>query len=216
MGDDEAGLAPHQGTHRLLNLDLRPRVHVRGRFIQNQHICVEEHGARDGQQLFLPLGYIHTVLIEDRIVAFRQTGDIRMDPGGFGGRLHFRPGGVLFAIGDVVEYRPVKEPSVLQDHGIGKPQALSGHLPYLMAVEADASGVGIVKTHEEIDDGGFSRPGRAHDGHQISRLGPQVQIVDHGFIRQIAEPDMRHFHLASDIGQHSRFCPVLRFGRARR
>ena len=81
-----------------------------------------------------------------------------------------------------------------------------------MAVEADASGVGIVKTHEEIDDGGFSCPGRAHDGHQISRLGPQVQIVDHGFIRQIAEPDMRHFHLASDIGQHSRFCPVLRFG----
>ena len=60
--NDKAGSATHQFSHRLLNLHFGARVNVLGCLVKYQHGLIRQHGARNGDQLFLSLGNVHAVV----------------------------------------------------------------------------------------------------------------------------------------------------------
>ena len=47
VSDDKAGLSFHKTLHGGLNLNLGSGIHVRGRFIQNQNLSVQQEGSGD-------------------------------------------------------------------------------------------------------------------------------------------------------------------------
>ena len=151
MGDDKAGLALHQLPHGRLDLDFRAGVHVGGGLIQNQHFGVQQHGPGNGEQLLLPLGDVHAVLVQNGVVTLGQAHDVPVDAGGLGGLLHLLQGGALLAVGQVLKDGARKQPGVLQHHGVGEPQAFPGDLLDVPAVQGDSAGLGVVKAHQQID-----------------------------------------------------------------
>ena len=75
MGDDETGLSLHQLLHSPLNLLFRLGIHIGGRFVQDEHMGVQQHRPGDGEKLLLPLGQVHAVVVDDGIVALGELGD---------------------------------------------------------------------------------------------------------------------------------------------
>ena len=82
MGDDKARPPLHQPLHRRPDVLLRARIDVARRLVQNEHGRIGEHGAGDGDELFLPLGDVDGVVREDGIVPRGQLldegGDLRL------------------------------------------------------------------------------------------------------------------------------------------
>ena len=111
VGDDEAGLAPHQLLHGRLDALLRLGVHVGGGFVQDQHFGVQQHGPGDGQQLLLALGDVQAVLVDDGVIPIGQAADVAVDMGGFGGGGDFFQGGAGLAVGDIVQDGPAEQAS---------------------------------------------------------------------------------------------------------
>ena len=52
----KAGAPGGEGIHGVLNEQLRAGIDRGGRFVQNQHRRILQHGARNGEQLLLPRG----------------------------------------------------------------------------------------------------------------------------------------------------------------
>jgi hypothetical protein len=67
--DNKAGLSRHQLAHGVLDLQLGARVDVGGRLVEDKHLCVQQHGARNGKQLLLPAGDVDAIVAQNRIVA---------------------------------------------------------------------------------------------------------------------------------------------------
>ena len=56
VGNDKAGLSPHQLVHGFLDQDLRAGVHVGGGLVQNQQPPVGQQGPCNGEKLLLTAG----------------------------------------------------------------------------------------------------------------------------------------------------------------
>src|SRR5581483_8978835 len=85
VGDHEAGAAAQQLLERALDLPLGPSVDAGGRLVEDQDARVGERGARDREELPLPLAQPTAALAEHRLVALRQPLDevVRVgEPGG--------------------------------------------------------------------------------------------------------------------------------------
>ena len=208
--NDEGGLSLHQVLHGPLHLLLGVGIHVAGGLVQNEHLRVVEHGAGDGQQLLLSLADVAAVLADHGVIALRQAHDVAVDACGLGRGHHFLHGGALLAVGDVVKNGAAKYPCILQHHRIGAAQGIARHLTHLAAIYQNFSAFHVVKAHEEVDEGGFARARMPHNGNGLARLGPEVQIVQHGLARRVAKADMPGLHGALHVREH------LRAGRIRR
>ncbi|MNI60926.1 hypothetical protein D3C73_1161670 [compost metagenome] len=78
VGNDEAGPPLHQRPHRLLDMQLSPRINAASGFIQNQNRRIGQHGTGDRQQLPLALAQVAALSIQVRIVAVRKLPDERI------------------------------------------------------------------------------------------------------------------------------------------
>ena len=48
-------------------------------------------------------------------------------------------------------------------------QVVAGKLAHVVAVQQDGALAHVVKTHQQLDHGGFARAGGAYDGHFLAR-----------------------------------------------
>ena len=202
MGNDEAGFALHQIAHGLLHLLLGIGVYVAGGLVQNQHAGVIEHGPGDGQQLLLPLADVAAIFGDHGVVALGQAHDVVVNPGGLGGGHHLVHGGTFLAVGDVLVDGALEQPGVLKHHGVASAQTVPGDGADFVAVHIAPAAVHVVKTHQQVDDGGFACAGGAHNGDGLPGGGLQGQVLQHNFTRQIAEGNMAHLHISPDVFQH--------------
>ncbi len=174
VGNDEAGLALHQAPDGLLYLALGVGVHVAGCFVEDQHVGVVEHGAGNGEELFLALGDVAAVLIDDGVVALGKAQHVVVDLRGLGGGDDLLLRGIFFAVGDVVKDSALEEPGVLQYHGVILSQAFQGIISIFLIIHGDLAGVYVIEAHEQVDDGGLSGTRWTDDGDGLAGLCLEV------------------------------------------
>ena len=73
------------------------------------------------------------------------------------------------------------------------------HLLRVDAVDLDGPFIDIIKTHQQIDQGGFPSTCWSHDRHGLSSFDFKVQVFDQRFFRIIGKADMFKGHVASDL-----------------
>jgi len=113
------------------------------------------------------------------------------------GRRHdLLPGGVPPAVGDVLRDGALKEPGVLEHHADAPPQLPPGQGGDVLPVYGDGAAVQLVEAHQQVDQGGLAAAGGAHDGHHLVGAHLQVQVVDQGALRCVAEAHMAKLHVA--------------------
>ncbi len=99
-----------------------------------------------------------------------------------------------------------KEPGVLEDHAEQVVDVFPGEVGDIFAVDADLAAVQLIKPHEKIDQSGFSRAGGAYNGNFLPGLCVGGEILNDGFVRRIAEADVREHHVALDLRGGQAFC----------
>ncbi len=114
---------------------------------------------------------------------------------------HLFHGGVLLAVGYVLEDRAPEEPGILQHHRVGAAQGVHRIFSRRALVHAYLSRIRIVKTHEQVDDRGLARPRGADDGYGLPGTGLHVQTVQHGLAGKVAEADVPGLHVAPAVLQ---------------
>ena len=196
VGDDEAGAAPHQLEHCILNVALGLGVDVGGRLVEDEHGGVHQHGAGDGHQLLLALGDAVAAVGDHGVVAIGQGGDHVVDVRGLGGGDDLLAGGLGAGVGEVVVDRAVKEPCVLKHHGELAAQAVAGQLADVPAVQQDAPAGHVVEAHQQVDERGLAAARFADDGDDLARLGGEGHVVQHGHILGVAEGHVVELHAA--------------------
>ena len=92
--------------------------------------------------------------------------------------------------GDILVQRVVEEKYVLADEAHDVVEAVGGDLPELPAVDGDGAGVAVIGPHEEVQQGALSGAGGAHQGVLLPGLQGHGQILQHRFLRLIAEGDV--------------------------
>ena len=199
VGNDKGGPPPHELVHGLLDQDLGAGVHIGGGLVQNEELPVCQEGPGDGEELLLAPGDGDVVLSDDRVVALGEGADEVVAVGLVAGSDDLLPGGVGTAVGHVLGDGALEEPGVLEDHGEEPAAVVPGHGGQALSVDEDAALIHVVEPHEEVDDGGLSRPGGSHDGHLLSRLHLDVQVPDQGLGLVVGEAHVPELHPAPDV-----------------
>ena len=139
--------------------------------------------------------------MENCVIALGQGHDEIVNPGRLGGGNHLLPGGVFPAVGDVFINGAGKQPGILEDHAVSPAEGGPGHRPDLLSIHLNAPGLGIIKPHQQIDDGGLPRSRGPHNGHQRAGPGQQVKVPDHRLSRVIAKGHPIQSHFSLHLGQ---------------
>ena len=105
-------------------------------------------------------------------------------------------GGVGLTVGDVLADGAGAQPGVLQHHAVAAAQGSAGHVPDVVAGDGDGAAVDIIEPHEQVDEGGLAAAGGPDDGDALAGLDVQVQVLDEGAVRQVAEGDILQLHMA--------------------
>ncbi len=211
--DDKAGSVLHQLTKRFLNLDLRAGVNVRGRFVENEHRGIGEHRAGDGDELALTFGDIDAFVGKDRIVTVGQMLDVGVDARRFCRRFHFLERSVLLAVDDIFIDRTVEEPCVLQHHRVSTAQGIALDIAQLHAFHVDITAVHVIKTHEQVDDGGLACARGTNDRDRLAGFCMHGDLVKDCLFGSVAEGDVFKFHVSEDsLGKCLCLCFVSGFG----
>ncbi len=182
MRDDKAGSVFGQFIHRLLNHDLGSRIDRRGGFVKNQHRCILQHGACNGQKLLLP-GRNGSALGQNRIQAMRQGTDKFIDSARACRPHNILVGHMLHAVCQVLANRPFKQPGVLQNHAEHSMNILAPNIVNRSTVNRNTAAVDFKKAHQQIDHGCFPGTGRSDNRNLLSRLYIGTEILDYGAIR---------------------------------
>ena len=201
--DDKARAAAHEVVHRLLNELLGAGVDRAGRLVEDEDGSVGEHGARDGQQLLLPLGDVRRLLVELHLVTAGRRADEGVGARGLRRRDDLGVGRVGAAVADVFHDRALEEPRVLQHHAEGTPQITARIVAHVAPVDEDGAGVHIVKAHEQLDHGGLAGAGRADDGDSPARRHVAAPVVDDRLREIVAEAHVAERHVAADVVRRS-------------
>ena len=169
--------------------------------IQNQHRRQTEHNARNTEQLFLPLGQTASVFCDHSIIALRQSFDKTVCMGGFCRCHDFLFCGIRFSHNDIVTNGARFQPGLLQHHAIGTAQTFSCHIPDIHAFYQNTALIHVIKTHQQIDNRGFSTAGGTNNSHPLSRFYRQVKILHQFCVRCIRKIHMRQNHISTRIFQ---------------
>ena len=194
MGNHEAGAAPHENRHGLLNQDLCTRIDGAGRLIENHDRAVREDGPGNGQKLPLSLGQIRRPLLQPEMIPARQGVDKGVCSGRPGRFHHLFISCPQSSVTDIFHDAAGKQPRILKNQAEYGPEVFPRHLPDIYAAHADFTVVHIIEAQQQIDQGGFSCTGGADDSHLASWLHFQTHIVHQGVVRQIPKFYMDKFH----------------------
>ena len=169
MGDDQRGAKRHQLAQRFLDLDFRLRVD-RGRgFVQHQDRRVLQKHAGDGQPVSLAAGEFHPALPDQCFVSLGQLLDELVRMRRASRPFHLSAVGVQLAVQNVFLHRAVEQKRLLRHQSHLLPQIRQAQFPEGVPVDANLSVIGVIKPHEQFDEGGFAASGMAHQRHFLSR-----------------------------------------------
>ena len=100
---------------------------------------------------------------------------------------HFFVGRIQSSVTDIFHDRTVKQPGILQYHTETFSQISPVKVPDIVSVDQDSSAVGIIETHQQFHQCGFSGTGRTDDRDLLSRLHLLGEIFYNDLIRAVAE-----------------------------
>ena len=196
MSDNKAGPSFHQVIHSALYPFLGPGIHRGSGFIQDQDLIVCQDCSGNGKKLFLSLGNVIGLLIQDHLITARLGHDKVVDMGCLGCGDDFFICGVQPSIPDIFHNSSVEQPGILEHHAEHFPQFASVKVFYIVAVNQDLPGIYIIKPHEQLDHGGLSRSCRTYDSHFLSFLNLHVEIMDDHMTWIITKGHMAGFHIS--------------------
>ena len=211
MGNDKAGAALHQMVHGFLDGDLRAGIHAGGGLVEDEDLRLGDDGAGDGEQLLLALADIAGFLVEHSVVTLRQRAHKVVHLRGLGGRQHILVRSRKAAVADIFQNGAVVQPGILQHHAEHIAQVVAGKLAHIVAVQKDSALAHVVKTHQQLDHGGFARAGGAYDGYFLAGLDDGGKVVDDGFFRCVPEMDVGKCDLTLNQVRRERLLGVGRF-----
>ncbi len=206
MRDHERGPAVRQLGHRLLDQHLGAGVDRAGGLVQHQDRRVGQEGPGDGDQLLLARAHPRALAVDDGVVALRQGPHEAVGVRGPRRLLDVAAGHLAGrAVGDVLRDGPAEQPGVLQHHADRRAQLVARHGRHVHAVQRDPPAGDLVEPHQQVDQRGLARAGRADDGHRVPRLHGQRQVLDQRLVlvvaeRHVLEPDPA----AQLLGPHAR------------
>ena len=200
MGDDEGGAALHQGVHALLHQRLRAGIDGGGGLVQNHDGRIGHFCPGNGNELPLTLGELGAVAGKLRLVAFGQPGDKIVGACQLGGLHALLIRGVQTAVADIVHHRAGEQVGILKHDAKTAPQILLADLVDVDAVVADLAVGDVVESVDEVGDGGLACAGGADEGHFLTGMGVQGDVMQHRFLRHIAEVYLVHGDLAPQGG----------------
>ena len=208
MGDNEAGPPLHHSGKCILDPDLRPGIDGGGGLVQYQHGRQTEHHSGDAQQLLLTLRQAPPVLGNHSIIALGKPLDEAVGMSLLRRLNHLFLRCLRLSHPYIVPDSPSPQPGLLKHHAVAGPQAPSGDVPDIRPVHLDGAAVHVIKPHQQIDHGSLAAAGRAHDGHPLSRLHLQIEVLDQLLVRHIGKVYVLQRHIAFGVRQHLRIFPV--------
>ena len=199
MGNDEAGAAVHQAVHAALHQSLGAGVDGGSSLIEDEHRRVGDGCAGDGQQLTLALREVRAVAGQHGVVALGQALDEAVGVGQTGGGDALLIGGLQTAIADVLHDRAGEQVGILQHDA---QRAAEVGFPDFMDVDAvvpDLAVLDVVEAVDKVGDGGLAGAGGADEGDLLARTAIEVDVVQDGLVRYIAEIDVRKGDVAFQL-----------------
>ena len=112
----------------------------------------------------------------------------------------FLVGGVQFAVADVLHDGACEQVGILKNDAEGVPEICLFDLIDVDAVVADLAVVHIVEPVDQVGDGRLARAGGTDEGHFLSRLRVEGQVVEYHVIRHIAEGHVVELHVSGQFG----------------
>ena len=202
MSDHEAGSVLCQRIHSLLRHQLRPCIDRAGRFVQDHHWAVFDHGTSNGKELLLPCGNDH-IFSKHGIKAIRKRLDKVIDPTRTAGLFKFFVRNPCFVVNEIFTHGSVKQPGVLQHHAKQLVDVFSCQIGGRNTVNADIAADQIKEPHQKVDHCCLTGTCRTDDSDFLPRLDVSRKIFDNDFVRiiRIAEANMVEFDLAMHLGQ---------------
>ena len=196
VGNDKACSSLHQVIHSLLNLDLCSGIYRRSSLIQDQDLIVRQDCSCNGKKLFLALGNIAGLLVQNHLIAARLLHDKVVDVSRLCSCDHFLICGIQSSVTDVFHDGSGEQPGVLKNHSEHFVKLASIEIFYIMSVHTDGAAVYIIETHKKFDHSGLSGTGRSYNGNLLSVLYLCREIVDDDLIRIVAEVYMIKFYIS--------------------
>ena len=198
---DKARATSHELVECRLHLQLGTRIDARRCLVQQQNRRIGEHDARDAQQLFLTLAKRAAVLADHRIVAAWQLHDKLMRMSALGGLDNLLAHGIGTTVGNVLGYRALEQPGVLQHHAKGAAQARTRVVTRGATIDRDAPGIDIVKAQQQVDERRLATARGTDEGKARTGLGIDADILQQFAVGHIAKVHMLKRNLALRGGE---------------
>ena len=196
MGDHDHRAPLRQARKRLLHFALGVGVHRRSRLIENEDRGVLQEGAGDGHALPFAAGQPDAPLSDKRVEALGQRvrkAIASRQPGRFA---HLVISGIGPSKANVVPNAHREHVAFLEHEGDMAGQLVFGHAAHVGAAYAHRPFVRIPKSADELGHRRLSRPGRTHDGGELSLRGREAHVVQHGLGILLVLPCVGEAHVA--------------------
>src|SRR5260221_1095791 len=190
MRDGDHCAALDEAHQRLLDQLLGIGVERRRRLVEKDDRRVEEEGARDRQTLTFTARQLEAALANDGVEALRQAADELGAARHLGGAEDFGLARLRLAVSQVLEHRPVEQRDILLHDGDRLPQALLGHLGYVLPVDQNPSRRGLIEPLKQGEDGRLAGAGSPDETESLAGRDMQVEILEYAVAVEIAEADI--------------------------
>ncbi len=186
VGYEDRRAAGHQGAkagdHRGFALGVQPG----GRFVEDEDVRVAHEGAGEADPLALAAGEPDSLRAELGLVAVGETADEAICRDGLRRGDDSLAGGAG-AVGDVLLDRPREQHRVLKDEADLRPQPGERAVAGVAAVDQHPAAGRVVQADDQRPDRRLPGPGFTHDRYARPRRDAQVDRLEHGALRRVAE-----------------------------
>ena len=179
MGYGDGGHFLGNPVQAALHLPLGGGVQRGGGLVQKQHRRALENSPGNSHALPLPARELASPLPHLGLVALRQALDEPVDVRPLRRPLQLPPGGPAVPQADVLLDGAVKQGTLLGHIGEEPPDALQRERLPRPAEIPDLPAGGPVKALHQLDEGGLSPAGAAHNSQPLPPMEGQVQVFDH-------------------------------------
>ena len=182
--------AGHQDPERVADEQLGLRIDARGRLVQDEDARVEGQRPREREQLLLADGQVGAALAHRAPV---PSGSRSMN------RAACTASAARFTASSLIPSSPsrmllamVPEKSWTSWRTrLKRPRrSSSAHLADVHAVHEDPPARHVVEPHQQVDQRGLARPGRADHAHALARLHLERHVAQDELLAVVGEPDV--------------------------
>ena len=199
--DHDGRAVLHEPVHRLGDERGARGVEVARRLVEQEVVCVAQHGARDADALPLTAREVCAAQTDVLVKARGLFHDARIAVGALRGGdelvlAHLAPE----AVGEVFTHRAANEPVALEHIRKAAAPAREVIVRRVLAVEAHRARFGLVQARDELEHRGFARAVAADDGGDLTGGDRDRHIVQHVPIVKVAEAHVVEHDVRAERG----------------